>query len=175
MLFLSLSVVVLCVFQGVLENSLVFYSFYTRGGSLDLDCLNTPLLFLLGMISVLLLSIIMVVRRSDHLPWAIRPTFLLQYNLQIEISAETCICCSWLLSGAITIDWINSIMSNCLSVCKCCEQLLNWEHSYWQHTCTCVSHFNCCERIPQRDTVMEKTWDTRKDYISMLLHSLAKL
>lgn len=61
------------------------------------------------------------------------------------------------------IDWINSIMSNCLSVCKCCEQLLNWEHSYWQHTCTCVSHFNCCERIPQRDTVMEKTWDTRKD------------
>lgn len=97
------------------------------------------------------------------------------YNLQIEISAETCICCSWLLSGAITIDWINSIISNCLSVCKCCEQLLNWEHSYWQHTCTCVSHFNCCERIPQRDTVMEKTWDMRKDYISMLLHSLAKL
>lgn len=61
------SLVVLCVFQGFLENSSVFYSFYTRG-SLDLDCLNTPLLFLLGMISVLFLSIIMVVRRSDHLP-----------------------------------------------------------------------------------------------------------
>lgn len=49
--------------SGVLENSPVFYSFYTRG-SLDFDCLNTPLLFLLGMISVLFLSIIMVVRRT---------------------------------------------------------------------------------------------------------------
>ncbi|CAM4731264.1 unnamed protein product [Leuciscus chuanchicus] len=50
--------------SGVLENSPVFYSFYTRGGSLVSDCLNTPLLFLLGMISVLFLSIIMVVRRT---------------------------------------------------------------------------------------------------------------
>ncbi|XP_051769162.1 transmembrane channel-like protein 7 isoform X2 [Ctenopharyngodon idella] len=49
--------------SGVLENSSVFYSFYTRG-SLDFDCLNTPILFLLGMISVLFLSIIMVVRRT---------------------------------------------------------------------------------------------------------------
>ncbi|XP_056097758.1 transmembrane channel-like protein 7 [Rhinichthys klamathensis goyatoka] len=49
--------------SGVLENSPVFHSFYTRG-SLDLACLNTPLLFLLGMISVLFLSIIMVVRRT---------------------------------------------------------------------------------------------------------------
>ncbi|XP_039529529.1 transmembrane channel-like protein 7 isoform X2 [Pimephales promelas] len=49
--------------SGVLENSSVFHSFYTRG-SLDLACLNTPLLFLLGMISVLFLSIIMVVRRT---------------------------------------------------------------------------------------------------------------
>ncbi|XP_077096432.1 transmembrane channel-like protein 7 isoform X2 [Siphateles boraxobius] len=49
--------------SGVLENSPVFHSFYTRG-SLDLDCINTPLLFLLGMISVLFLSIIMVVRRT---------------------------------------------------------------------------------------------------------------
>uniref|UniRef100_A0A672KGA6 Transmembrane channel-like protein n=1 Tax=Sinocyclocheilus grahami TaxID=75366 RepID=A0A672KGA6_SINGR len=48
---------------GVLESSPVFHSFYTRG-SLDLDCLNTPILFLLGMFSVLFLSIIMVVRRT---------------------------------------------------------------------------------------------------------------
>ncbi|KTG05591.1 hypothetical protein cypCar_00046825, partial [Cyprinus carpio] len=46
--------------SGVLETSPVFHSFYTRG-SLDLDCLNTPILFFLGMISVLVLSIIMVV------------------------------------------------------------------------------------------------------------------
>ncbi|XP_067243763.1 transmembrane channel-like protein 7 [Chanodichthys erythropterus] len=49
--------------SGVLEHSPVFHSFYTRG-SLDLDCLNTPILFLLGMISILFLSIIMVVRRT---------------------------------------------------------------------------------------------------------------
>ncbi|XP_073682257.1 transmembrane channel-like protein 7 [Garra rufa] len=49
--------------SGVLENSPVFHSFYTRG-SLDLDCLNTSILFLLGMFSVLFLSIIMVVRRT---------------------------------------------------------------------------------------------------------------
>ncbi|XP_067288269.1 transmembrane channel-like protein 7 [Pseudorasbora parva] len=49
--------------SGVLENSPVFHSFYTRG-SLNLDCLNTPILFLLGMTSVLFLSIIMVVRRT---------------------------------------------------------------------------------------------------------------
>ncbi|XP_016105168.1 transmembrane channel-like protein 7 [Sinocyclocheilus grahami] len=49
--------------HGVLESSPVFHSFYTRG-SLDLDCLNTPILFLLGMFSVLFLSIIMVVRRT---------------------------------------------------------------------------------------------------------------
>uniref|UniRef100_A0A9J7XEX7 Transmembrane channel-like protein n=1 Tax=Cyprinus carpio carpio TaxID=630221 RepID=A0A9J7XEX7_CYPCA len=49
--------------SGVLETSPVFHSFYTRG-SLDLDCLNTPILFFLGMISVLVLSIIMVVHRT---------------------------------------------------------------------------------------------------------------
>ncbi|KAF4107807.1 transmembrane channel-like protein 7 [Onychostoma macrolepis] len=49
--------------SGVLESSPVFHSFYTRG-SLDLDCLNTPILFLLGMTSVLFLSIMMVVRRT---------------------------------------------------------------------------------------------------------------
>ncbi|KAA0707358.1 Transmembrane channel-like protein 8 [Triplophysa tibetana] len=51
--------------SGVLEGSYspVFHSFYTRG-SLDFPCLNTPILFLLSMMSVLLLSIIMVVHRT---------------------------------------------------------------------------------------------------------------
>uniref|UniRef100_A0A9J8AFC5 Transmembrane channel-like protein n=1 Tax=Cyprinus carpio carpio TaxID=630221 RepID=A0A9J8AFC5_CYPCA len=49
--------------SGVLESSPVFYGFYTHR-SLHLDCLNTPILFLLGMISVLFLSIIMLVRRT---------------------------------------------------------------------------------------------------------------
>lgn len=49
--------------SGVLEKSAVFHSFYTRG-SLDGACLNTPLLFLLGMVSIIFLSIIMLVRRT---------------------------------------------------------------------------------------------------------------
>ncbi|XP_051532164.1 transmembrane channel-like protein 7 isoform X2 [Myxocyprinus asiaticus] len=49
--------------SGFLEISPVFHRFYTRG-SLDLDCLNTPILFLLGMMSVLILSVFMVVRRT---------------------------------------------------------------------------------------------------------------
>lgn len=49
--------------SGVLERSAVFHSFYTRG-SLNNPCLNTPLLFLLGMISIIFLSIIMLVRRT---------------------------------------------------------------------------------------------------------------
>ncbi|XP_051966802.1 transmembrane channel-like protein 8 isoform X2 [Xyrauchen texanus] len=49
--------------SGFLENSSVFHSFYTRG-TLDSDCLNTSILFLLGMTSVLVLSVFMVVRRT---------------------------------------------------------------------------------------------------------------
>ncbi|XP_043108831.1 transmembrane channel-like protein 7 [Puntigrus tetrazona] len=49
--------------SGVLESSPVFHSFFTNG-SLRYECLNTPILFLLGMTSVLFLSIIMVVRRT---------------------------------------------------------------------------------------------------------------
>ncbi|XP_056324123.1 transmembrane channel-like protein 7 [Danio aesculapii] len=49
--------------SGVLEKSAVFHSFYTRG-SLNSPCLNTALLFLLGMISIIFLSILMLVRRT---------------------------------------------------------------------------------------------------------------
>lgn len=49
--------------QGYLDRSPVFIGFYTRG-SLDLPCLNTPLLYLAGILTMILLSLIMVVRRS---------------------------------------------------------------------------------------------------------------
>ncbi|KAL1265287.1 hypothetical protein QQF64_003314, partial [Cirrhinus molitorella] len=49
--------------SGLLEISPLFHGFYTRGYP-NFDCLNIPILFLLGMISVLFLSIIMVVRRT---------------------------------------------------------------------------------------------------------------
>ncbi|XP_054897485.1 transmembrane channel-like protein 7 [Poeciliopsis prolifica] len=49
--------------SGFLARSPVFFGFYTRG-SLDLDCLNTPLLYLAGILSIIFLSLIMVVRRT---------------------------------------------------------------------------------------------------------------
>lgn len=49
--------------QGYLDRSPVFFGFYTRG-SLNLPCLNTPLLYLAGIFTILFLSLIMVVRRS---------------------------------------------------------------------------------------------------------------
>uniref|UniRef100_A0A3Q4N9V9 Transmembrane channel-like protein n=1 Tax=Neolamprologus brichardi TaxID=32507 RepID=A0A3Q4N9V9_NEOBR len=44
--------------QGYVNRSLVFYGFYTRG-SLELKCLNTPLLYLAGIFSVIFLSLIL--------------------------------------------------------------------------------------------------------------------
>ncbi|MFT7802504.1 transmembrane channel-like protein 7 isoform X2 [Arapaima gigas] len=51
--------------QGILENSPVFYGFYLRG-TLDGICLNTPILFLLGVSSVLIFSLVLVVRRTAN-------------------------------------------------------------------------------------------------------------
>lgn len=48
--------------QGYLDRSPVFYGFYTRG-SLDFKCLNTPLLYFAGILTILTFSLIMVVRR----------------------------------------------------------------------------------------------------------------
>ncbi|XP_030627935.1 transmembrane channel-like protein 7 [Chanos chanos] len=49
--------------SGFVERSPVFYGFYKRG-SLALTCLNTPILFLLGIACILILSLFMVVRRT---------------------------------------------------------------------------------------------------------------
>ncbi|XP_042341668.1 transmembrane channel-like protein 7 [Plectropomus leopardus] len=49
--------------SGYLDRSPVFFGFYTRG-SLNLQCLNTPLLYFAGVLIILFLSFIMVVRRT---------------------------------------------------------------------------------------------------------------
>ncbi|KAK2815789.1 hypothetical protein Q5P01_026256 [Channa striata] len=49
--------------SGYLSRSPVFFGFYTRG-LLNFPCLNTPLLYLIGIITILFLSLIMVVRRT---------------------------------------------------------------------------------------------------------------
>ncbi|XP_068607347.1 transmembrane channel-like protein 8 [Brachionichthys hirsutus] len=49
--------------SGYLGRSPVFFGFYTRG-SLNMACLNTPLLYLAGILAIFSLSLIMVVRRT---------------------------------------------------------------------------------------------------------------
>ncbi|KAM7009828.1 transmembrane channel-like protein 8 [Tautogolabrus adspersus] len=49
--------------SGYLNRSPVFLGFYTRG-SLNKQCLNTPLLYFAGILTVLFLSLIMVARRT---------------------------------------------------------------------------------------------------------------
>lgn len=55
----------LCVLQGFMEQTPIFYGFYTNH-SLGSECLNTALLFFFGMLILLLLNLIMIVRRSEH-------------------------------------------------------------------------------------------------------------
>ncbi|CAB1344383.1 unnamed protein product [Coregonus sp. 'balchen'] len=74
---------------GFLERSPVFYGFYARG-SLDLLCLNTPLLFLLGTLTVLILSLVMVVRRTVV---GYKHTWLLGNGYNIQMSYKV----FWLL------------------------------------------------------------------------------
>ncbi|XP_069386898.1 transmembrane channel-like protein 7 isoform X2 [Paralichthys olivaceus] len=49
--------------SGFVDRSPVFFGFYTRG-SLNFPCLNTPLLYFAGILTILFLSLIMVVRRT---------------------------------------------------------------------------------------------------------------
>ncbi|XP_062244704.1 transmembrane channel-like protein 7 [Platichthys flesus] len=49
--------------SGFVDRSPVFFAFYTPG-SLNFPCLNTPLLYFAGILTILFLSLIMVVRRT---------------------------------------------------------------------------------------------------------------
>uniref|UniRef100_A0A3Q1ET00 Transmembrane channel-like protein n=1 Tax=Acanthochromis polyacanthus TaxID=80966 RepID=A0A3Q1ET00_9TELE len=70
---------------GYLDRSPVFYGFYTRG-SLDLKCLNTPLLYLAGILTILLLSLIMTTVGYKH-------TWMLGKRYSMNVSYK--IFCGW--------------------------------------------------------------------------------
>ncbi|XP_031609232.1 transmembrane channel-like protein 7 [Oreochromis aureus] len=74
---------------GYVNRSLVFYGFYTRG-SLDLKCLNTPLLYLAGIFSVIFLSLILVVRRTTV---GYKHTWMLGKRYSMNVSYK--IFCGW--------------------------------------------------------------------------------
>ncbi|XP_045073591.1 transmembrane channel-like protein 7 [Coregonus clupeaformis] len=75
--------------SGFLERSPMFYGFYACS-SLDLQCLNTPLLFLLGTLTVLILSLVMVVRRTVV---GYKHTWLLGNHYNIHMSYK--VFCGW--------------------------------------------------------------------------------
>ncbi|XP_028262103.1 transmembrane channel-like protein 8 isoform X2 [Parambassis ranga] len=75
--------------KGYLDRSPVFYGFYTRG-SLNLQCLNTPLLYFTGIITILFISLIMVVRRTTR---GYKHTWMLGKRHSMNVSYK--IFCGW--------------------------------------------------------------------------------
>ncbi|KAM9362620.1 transmembrane channel-like protein 7 [Symphorus nematophorus] len=75
--------------SGYLDRSPVFFGFYTRG-SLNLPCLNTPLLYLAGILTILFLSLIMVVRRTIV---GYKHTWMLGKRYSMNVSYK--IFCGW--------------------------------------------------------------------------------
>nr|XP_020451790.1 transmembrane channel-like protein 8 isoform X1 [Monopterus albus] len=75
--------------SGYLYRSPVFFGFYTRG-SLNLPCLNTPLLYFAGILTILFLSLIMVTRRTIV---GYKHTWLLGKRYSMNVSYK--IFCGW--------------------------------------------------------------------------------
>nr|XP_046261552.1 transmembrane channel-like protein 7 isoform X2 [Scatophagus argus] len=75
--------------SGYLDRSPVFFGYYTRG-SLNLLCLNTPLLYLAGILTILFLSLIMVVRRTIV---GYKHTWMLGKRYSMNVSYK--IFCGW--------------------------------------------------------------------------------
>lgn len=75
--------------SGFLARSPVFFGFYSPG-SLDLTCLNTPLLYVGGILSIFILSLIMVVRRTTI---GYKHTWMLEKRTSMNVSFK--IFCGW--------------------------------------------------------------------------------
>ncbi|XP_054460456.1 transmembrane channel-like protein 7 [Anoplopoma fimbria] len=75
--------------SGYVDRSPVFFGFYTRG-SLNLQCFNTPLLYLAGILTILFLSFIMVVRRTTV---GYKHTWMLGKRYSMNMSYK--IFCGW--------------------------------------------------------------------------------
>ncbi|XP_047434919.1 transmembrane channel-like protein 7 [Mugil cephalus] len=74
---------------GYLDRSPVFFGFYTPG-SLNLACLNTTLLYLAAILTIFLLSLVMVVRRTVV---GYKHTWMLGTRYSMNVSFK--IFCSW--------------------------------------------------------------------------------
>ncbi|KAJ8377112.1 hypothetical protein SKAU_G00076920 [Synaphobranchus kaupii] len=83
------SVLDLLLGTGFLERSPVFYGFYSPVG-LDGPCLNSPLLFLLAIVSLLILSVFMVVRRTVI---GYKHTWMLRSHYNLHMSYK--VFCGW--------------------------------------------------------------------------------
>ncbi|CAN9509917.1 unnamed protein product [Ophioblennius macclurei] len=75
--------------SGYLDRSPVFFGFYTRG-SLDLQCLNTPLLYFIGILTIFFLTLVMVVRRTTV---GYKHTWMLGKRYSANLSYK--IFCGW--------------------------------------------------------------------------------
>ncbi|XP_077427906.1 transmembrane channel-like protein 7 [Vanacampus margaritifer] len=75
--------------SGYLDRSPVFYGFYTHG-SLNYPCLNTPLLYLIGILAILLLSVIVEIRRTSV---GYKHTWMLGKRSRMNVSYK--IFCGW--------------------------------------------------------------------------------
>ncbi|XP_034043417.1 transmembrane channel-like protein 7 isoform X2 [Thalassophryne amazonica] len=82
-------VLTISVLQGYLDRSPVFFGFFTRG-SLNLPCLNSPLLYLSGIFTVFFLSLIMVIRRTTV---GYKHTWMLEKRYSMNVSFR--IFCGW--------------------------------------------------------------------------------
>ncbi|XP_015239792.1 PREDICTED: transmembrane channel-like protein 8 [Cyprinodon variegatus] len=75
--------------SGFLDRSPVFIGFYTPG-SLDLSCLNTPLLYLAGILSIFAFSLIIAARRTTV---GYKHTWMLEKRTSVNVSFK--IFCGW--------------------------------------------------------------------------------
>ncbi|XP_040001996.1 transmembrane channel-like protein 7 isoform X2 [Xiphias gladius] len=75
--------------SGYLDRSPVFFGFYTRG-SLNFPCLNTPLLYFAGILTIFFLSLIMVVRRTTV---GYKHSWMLGKRYSVNVSFK--IFCGW--------------------------------------------------------------------------------
>ncbi|XP_056227612.1 transmembrane channel-like protein 7 [Seriola aureovittata] len=75
--------------SGYLDRSPVFFGFYTRG-SLNMPCLNTPLMYFAGIITIFFLSLILVVRRTTV---GYKHTWMLGKRYSMNVSYK--IFCGW--------------------------------------------------------------------------------
>ncbi|XP_057698420.1 transmembrane channel-like protein 7 isoform X2 [Corythoichthys intestinalis] len=75
--------------SGYLDRTPVFYGFHQRG-SLNYACLNTPLLYLIGILFIFLLSVVMEIRRTA---FGYKHTWMLGKRSRMNVSFK--IFCGW--------------------------------------------------------------------------------